>query len=114
MALSEFQRSLISRAAMAVVGVALLFGGRASLRVSHRIYADDAARERQLNPNRYVTDREIDDASAYRLPFLIGVGLVCVGVLFVLGAVLPNRVLYRLPFFAEPGAGSGAVEELFR
>jgi hypothetical protein len=93
---------------MAVLGLALLYGGRACLRVTSEIYQDD------LGQNQQTSSHPAGDLDDTRLPFLLGVCLICLGTPFVIGAILPARVLYNLPFLSNPSAGRETVEQFLQ
>jgi hypothetical protein len=90
MGLTRLQREIISRAAMAVLGLALLYGGYRCLKTGwqfHREY-------REQHPNQTSGQRPRSTGAA--LPFLIGVVLAISGAPFVLAAVLPSDWFAKL------------------
>ena len=84
MGLTKLQREIISRAAMAVLGVALLYGGYRCLKTGLEFHRES----REQHPGR--TYRQERRSSGAGLPFMIGAVLVLLGAPFALAAVIPT------------------------
>jgi hypothetical protein len=89
--MTKFQRELVGRAAMAVLGLALLWGGVKCFATASELKADDDRRyvERGSPPYRK------RHSGAY-LPFAIGVVLCLFGAPLVFAAVVPVSWTARL------------------
>jgi hypothetical protein len=105
MELTKLQREIISRAAMAVVGLALLYGGYRCFRVGREFQREF----REQRPGRtYRQERRSGDGG---LPIFIGVVLVISAVPFGLAAVLPTAWFAKVmgppnqfPLHENPGS----------
>ena len=75
---------VVSRATMAIVALAMLFGGYKCLSVANGI------RQEYVQSSNYGHD------SGAGLPAMIGIGLLIVGGFFLLAAVVPVGLLARL------------------
>ena len=89
---------VVSRATMAVVGLALLFGGYTCLSVAYGIL------------RQYVETSQSGNGSGAGLPGMIGIVLLIVDGFFLLAALVPVRWLSRL---VNPPAATlhGGAEE---
>ena len=90
MGLTRLQREIISRTAMAVLGLALLYGGYRCLRIGWQFQRE----YREQHPSQAY--RQQRRSSGAGLPILIGAVLVISGAPFVLAAVLPSGWFARL------------------
>jgi len=102
---------VVSRATMAVVALAMLFGGYKCLSFASRIRQEyihspqyDA---HQIHPN-------IGSDSGANLPAMIGIGLLIVGGFFLLAAVVPVELLSRLVSPPTATLHDGAEEDQAR
>jgi hypothetical protein len=94
MELTKLHREIISRVAMAVLGLGLLYGGYKCLRTAYDF--NEEARERQVKMTASTASRPPRRDSGAGLPGLIGAVLVLLGAPFALASVLPTSVFARI------------------
>ena len=90
MGLTKLQREIISRAAMAVLGLALLYGGYRCLRTGWEFQRES------LDQHPTQASPQQRRSSGSLLPILIGAVLALLGTPFVLAAILPTTWFARL------------------
>lgn len=87
-AVNKIVAQIISRAAAAVMGAALIYGGIWCFRVEWIMHSD----LRQMGMESHYSGHY---ARGMPLPLLLGGGLIGIGIMFVLGAILPTAVFER-------------------
>ena len=90
MELSKLKKEIIGRAALAVIGIALLWGGWKCMAVAAEI-RDETRKER-----REAVTRRGRRFGAAGLPMAIGIALLAGGGLFTLGAILPAGTFVKM------------------
>ena len=100
MELSKLQKEIIGRAALAIIGLALLWGGWKCMAVAAEI------REETRKERREAFTRRGRRMGAAGLPMAIGIALLAGGGLFTLGAILPSGTFVRM--ISDDGAAKNA------
>ena len=100
MELSKLQKEIIGRAALAVIGLALLWGGWKCMAIAAEI------REETRKERRDALTRRGRRTGAAGLPMAIGIALLAGGGLFTLGAILPAGTFVKL--ISDDGAPKNA------